>query len=241
VEALPGVVPGGQFAVLDGGWVLTEEPSFSAEGMFEEVVPRGPGGEARPPMGSFRSLKGEAVFVDRARFTLLFPELILIPAGPGEGAFAYPSEYRIVQVGAEGEILRIIEKEQAPVPISGRERARHLEEAARSNPGIPRQELETETAFPEAWPFFDALFSDEGGNLYARRLRAEPLADGGVLLDVFTSDGRYVLEIVSPVEGIQAIRDGYLYVRRFHTDMNCDQVIRYRIGNWDRVWGEVDS
>ncbi|MFC1662466.1 hypothetical protein ACFL3S_13600, partial [Gemmatimonadota bacterium] len=189
------------------------------------------------PIGSFPSQKGEAVFVDRARFTLLFPELILIPAGEGGAAFAYPSEYRIHQVGGYGEVVRIVEKDEAPTAITSRQRARHLEEASSSAPDMPLPELERETAFPETWPFFDALLSDQGGNLYARRVEAEPVVEGGILLDVFTSEGIYVLELVSPVDNIQAIRNGYLYARRFSSEMSCDQLVRYRIANWDLVWG----
>ena len=45
----------------------------------------------------------------------------------------------------------------------------------------------------------------------------------------------YLYDLRVPVDDVQSVRNGFLYVRRFDRDMNVGQLVRYRILNWDVV------
>lgn len=224
-----------RFTVLGGGRMLWDQVGSDAAGPTEEVMVMDASGDLVQRLASYPSERWRGAFIDRLRFTHLAPELVLAPWGDHGGAFGFPLAYRVTLVGADGQIARVIEVDEAPREVDADLESALIEDMSSDAPGRTPRDLDGEVYIPETWPFFDALFSDEHGNVLVQRSEPLPVPDADTRLDLFTADGVYLYDLRVPVVDIQSVRNGFLYVRRFDRDMNVGQLVRYRILNWDVV------
>jgi hypothetical protein len=236
-ELIPIESAGGSFTVGSDGTILYLDPRFGPEGMAESVVATSGERHAGRVIASFPSLKWEAVYRRRARYTFLFPELVLEPAPGGSAVFGYPSEYRIQRVDGTGRVVARIEREERPARITAVERRRLLDEVCAANPSEDRAELERRTLFPDHRPYFDDLLCDESGFLFVRRVRPSTAERPGTEFDLFTPDGFFLRSVTVSLEECLAIRDGFLYARRYDGSLGCAQLVRLRIRNWNELRG----
>ena len=215
--------------------MLHEQLGGGEEGPEEMVVSTDAAGDAVDTLASYRSEKWQGAYVERLRFTHLAPELVLAPWGEGGGAFGYPTAYRVSLVGADCRVERVIEVNERGLEVDSHLEDALLEDMSSDAPGMTVRDLDGEVYFPEFWPFFDALFSDENGNLFVQRSQPLPQPGADLLLDFFTREGMHLFRLRAPVGDIQAVRNGFLYSRRFNRDENVAQLVRYRILNWNVI------
>ena len=221
-----------RFAVLAGGRILQDQMGSAGDGPTEEVVLMDETGDLVQTLASYPSEKWRGAIIERLRFTHLAPELVLAPWGSEGGAYGFPLAYRVTLVGEDGRIVRAIEVDEPPLEVDSELEDALIEDASSDAPGRTLRDLDGEVYIPETWPFFDAIFSDENGNLLVQRSEPLPEPDADRRLDLFTAEGVYLYDLRVPVDDIQAVQNGFLYVRRFDRDMNVGQLVRYRILNW---------
>lgn len=226
---------GSDFAVLSEDRFAASDQEFTPEGSFEQVLLTDGTGRALGTVGRFESLKWNAVMRERPRFTLHYPELVLSPLAADRAVYGYPLEYRIFLTDGSGEVARIVERGIPAEPFAPAHRTEQHEEILRQYPNLNRREVEERTFFPDSWPFYDALHTDDAGNIWVQRVRPGLGGETDLLLDLFSAEGVYLYEMVAPVDNILDIRNGHLYSRRFDSTMNCDQLIRYRIVSWSEI------
>jgi hypothetical protein len=225
------------FVVLAGDDMLLEQMNSVADGPVETVVLVDEEGEPGATLASYRSEKWQGAFIRRLRFTHLAPVLVLAPWGDDGGAFGYPSAYRFTLVGGEGRVVRVVEVDEPPLEVDSELERALIEDMSSDAPRMSPRDLEEEVYIPETWPFYDALFSDEVGNVLVQRSEPLPEPDADRQLDFFTAEGLYLYRLRVSADDIQAVRSGFLYARRFNRDINVSQLVRYRILNWDAIIG----
>ncbi len=231
-RAIPARPSTGRFALLDTGLMVRDQFTVNEDGPIDELILTDSVGEHVSTIASYQSIKARAAMMDGLRFTHLAPEPVLGQVLPNGAAFGFPSEYRISLTGDDGEVATIIEVAEPPLELNGSMRDNLLEEMSTDVHGRTRRDLDGEVFFPDTWPYFDRIISDDAGNLLVQRVEISIEADSIRRLAFFDSEGLYLFEVLADVEEIHAVRSGYLYATRFNRELNVSQVIRYRILNW---------
>jgi hypothetical protein len=113
---------------------------------------------------------GESIYSSR---------LLIIPWSIGSAVYGNSSEYKLFFLNSSGRISHIVGKEEAPKPITTREKDDYLRSAYESykkpDPRFPKRaplskrEFEKAYLIPKTKPFFSQLFSDDSGNIYVWR------------------------------------------------------------------------
>jgi hypothetical protein len=220
------------FAVVSGGMILRDDQAFDKDRMTERVVLTDGAGKILKTVAGFPSLKFETWIKEKPRFTVYYPELILAPWTPESALFGYPSVYRLFAADGRGETRMIIEKEEAPVRTTAREKSRLIDEFLAGNKNASRAGLENQKLLPEFWPFFDALLADDEGRIYVQRTKTILDENPGTVFDIFNREGFYLYRATATEDVCLVIADGFLYSRKYNREKECDQVFRYRIKNW---------
>jgi hypothetical protein len=155
--------------------------------------------------------------------------------------YGFPADYRLFVVDIEGNVTRIIEKDEPAEKISNRERDKIIDvlmDNIKSRPSstqLPRGELEKRVLISKNRPFFDELRIDEHGNIYAQRLNSYLKEDKRYEFDVFNAEGHhtYRLRVPAGVVNLRVIKGGYIYSAPYDREIGYFQVKRYKIKNWD--------
>ena len=158
----------------------------------------------------------------------------------GGAAYGYPTTYEVTLIDGNGRTVLVLEVEEPPLEVDSQLEDALIEDMSSDAPRMSVRDLEGEVYIPETWPFFDAVFSDGKGNLLVQRSNPLPPPDAGRRLDFFTAEGLYLYRLRVAVDDIQAVRNGFLYARRFDREMNVAQLVRYRILNWAAITEAVD-
>lgn len=229
-----------QFMIMAEGNILRNHYTFARDQMSEDVILTDSNGKILKAIASYPSMKFNAWIKHKARFTVFFPELILCPWINDSALYGFPSEYRLFVADSRGKIVSIIEKEESPAKITSKERDKEIDEIMdqleSKNPQRKesRQELEKRTFFPDNWPFFEAIFCDEEGRIFLQRLKSNLSQETGFDFDFFSPNGIYLYRLIVP-ETVLLIKGGFVYSRRYNSEMESDQLIRYKIKNWGEI------
>jgi len=233
-RSIPAAASGGRnFAVLLDGAILRDGWAFEKDRMKEIVVLTDGEGKILKTVAGFPSQRFEVQMKEKPRFTVYYPELIVSPWTAAAALFGLPSAYRLTAVDGRGETGMIIEKEEAPVRTTPREKAKIIDEFLSGNRKASRSELENQKLLPEFWPFFDALLADDKGRIFVQRTKNILDEAPGTAFDVFSREGFYLYRANAAEDVCLAIADGFLYSRKYNREKECDQVFRYRIRNWE--------
>lgn len=144
---------------------------------------------------------------------------------------AITDRYRIVRQGPEGDTLQIIERVATPQPVPAEmknQAIEHLEDFAARGANVDLSRI------PAVMPLISNLAVDDRGYLWVSVAREA----GGMGLDVFDPDGRYLGQIDAPVDLLfwpasPIFQDGYLYA--FTTDeLGSPSLVRLQVGNRGR-------
>lgn len=133
--------------------------------------------------------------------------------------------YRLIELSAELDTLRIIERDYAPVPVSDEAMARELEQFT-TGPLADAVDLDR-SRVPDHHPPFDRFRTDTTGRLWVLRETAR-----GEAWEVFDQAGRYLGEVASDVDvsrlTVHAITDRWVYGVLLD-DLDVPSVVRLRI------------
>lgn len=156
--------------------------------------------------------------------------LTLTPPDGSHFCFGYSAEYRIYKCDRKGKIVLIIENNEAPTPISGKEKAVTLEKGISSWSGPQRPK---DLDFPPHRPYFRQILADNQGRIYVERLPSILETVPLWKLDVFSSDGTLLYRAELPIRP-QVISGGFLYAVSAEETIRSGKVTRYEILNWAR-------
>jgi hypothetical protein len=144
--------------------------------------------------------------------------------------FGYSAEYRIYRCDRKGKIVLIIENNEAPTPISAKEKAETLEKGIYSWSGSQRPK---DLDFPPHHPYFRQILADKQGRIYVERMPSILESDPQWKFDVFGKDGSFLYRVKLPIRP-HLINDGSLFVISAEETIRSGKVTRYEILNWAR-------
>ena len=160
------------------------------------------------------------------------------PVGPESFCYGNSSEYKIFVVDAKGKVKFIIKKDDAPQPISGKEKAAIIDRHAKSRRAIigkiSRSEIEKGLFFPKHKPFFNQILADDKERIYVKRLTSSVLdkeQPKEYTFDVFSREGRCLHRIIMPFIP-HIISNGHLYQIKMDEEAGLTKILRYKIRNW---------
>jgi hypothetical protein len=132
-------------------------------------------------------------------------------------------EYAVHVVDASGRTVRIIYKEDDPVPVTEAEK-RAIEEERRKD----GQPATIKLVFPGRHPAIDTFISDEDGRLFVRTNARN--RDGWKRWDVFDQRGVYFLSFYLPEEEVLfTVREDKVYAIGEETESGTPLIKRFRM------------
>ena len=230
---------------------ITSEGNFLGERMtirppddlHEGVVLMDDRSKVLKNIANFPSIKMDSMFNRKDRFAIQVPELKFCSSLKDYAVYGYPSEYRLFVVDSKGDVKIIIEVDGPAEKISSRERNKIIDvlmdsiKSRKSSKQEPRNELEKKVLIPKTRPFFDEIRMDENGNIYTEKLKSYLSEDKSYDLDFFNDKGNYLfrLKVPSEVSNFLLIKRGYIFSAPYSQELECFQVKRYKIKNWDQI------
>jgi hypothetical protein len=116
------------------------------------------------------------------------PKMYRHPTTEGREYISWSASYRVALVGAEGDTLRVIEREQAPVPVSDSVWEAGLGELATFRENYPDASCNPRGfERPAVGPALRNLLVDAAGRLWV-----EAITPNGIRWEIFGADGRLV-------------------------------------------------
>ena len=224
------------FKVTLEGKILGDRRNFNPKNFAEQVVLMDQKSVVLKTIASFPSMKMDAMFAKKARFTIDNPEICFCPYVNDQAVYGFPEEYKLCVVNSQGAISYIIENEESREKISGKEKKKIIDKilmtlkARNPKKKEERQELERRTVIPKYRPFFDEIRTDEQGNLYVRRLKSNFNEERTSTFDVYSQAGFYLYKIKT-VDRIAQIKSGYIYRTDLDRETGYFCVKRYKIKN----------
>ena len=151
--------------------------------------------------------------------------------------YGFSADYRIFFADSQGKTVLIIEKEEKPIPISGKEKEFMLKEDSGVMGGVGRSrpaKMEDAAVFPSHRPYFGRLSADDMGRIYVSRVPSILDKEKTKVFDVFAADGIYLYRTSLPFWP-EVIKAGFLYEIRRNEETGDIKIIRYRVKNWDKM------
>lgn len=137
------------------------------------------------------------------------------------------SKYEFHIVNSEGKLIKRIEKEHTPLPMTDEYKAKYFE---RLPAGISRESQQFNTHFPE----FDLFFPDDEGRLFVKTYEKLE-ASGKYSVDIFDKEGRFLTRTALKVgheialnQDKYLIKGGRLYASEYNEE-GFPILKRYRI------------
>jgi hypothetical protein len=162
----------------------------------------------------------------------------LYPSGKDGFVYAYPSEYKTFHMNSDGELSLVIEKNIAPILISGEEKnfiknnIRELTE--KRGIQITDDVLEAACQFPPHRPFFNRILLDDVGRTYVRNAGSVLDRSAETQMDIFSRNGFYLYRASFPFAP-DLIHRGFVYDVFTSDETGAVEIKRHRIKNWDQL------
>jgi len=149
--------------------------------------------------------------------------------------YGFSIDYRIFIADADGKIILVIEKDEKPQTISGKEKAWIKEKSPiifqqRTQDAKPREEM----VFPEHRPYFDGIIADDRGRVFVKRLKSVLDKDPESAFDVFSTDGFYLYKMKFHFKPV-VIKAGFAYEIRENKETGDFKIVRHIIKNWEQI------
>ncbi len=143
--------------------------------------------------------------------------------------YAYSKDYELNVFNKEGELLYKIRKDEPPLSFSSdiknkiRKRYKRLPKSARDS-----------IRFPDYFPFFDAIFADDVGHIYVKRIQTAVADENIYEYDIFSEDGYYLYN-TKFLKLPRIIKNGFFYIFEADDETGIESVKRFKISNWDQI------
>jgi len=167
----------------------------------------------------------------------------LFPINSERFVYAYPLSYVITAMSYRGELIKKIQKDEPPQPITSAEKdfiISRIEEAfERRGRKPPKDVVEASCQFPPHRPFFYGMTVDDVGRIYVRRAPSVLDESNQVELDIFSRDGYYLYKAFFSFSP-EIIKDGLLYDVFTSEETGEVKIKRYKVKNWDQIKEGID-
>lgn len=162
-------------------------------------------------------------------------QLYFSPVNTTTFCYGFSMGYRIFVADGDGKTILVIEKEEKPQSISGKEQAWIKKNSPilvqpRTRDAKPREEM----VFPEYRPYFGGFMADDGGRIYVMRLKSVLDEIPEFAFDVFSKDGYYIYKMKLPFKAA-LIKAGLVYEIREDKETADFKIIRHKIRNWEQI------
>jgi hypothetical protein len=162
----------------------------------------------------------------------------LQPVNTERFVYAYPSDYRLILANSEGKQLLMIEKDEAPSPITREEKDFIMSgierRAGQRQIKLTEDVLEAACQFPSHRPFFHLILVDDAGRIYVRSARSVLDRSSGASFDIFDEQGYYLYRMDLPFSP-EIIHKGNLYDVSTSEETGYVRIKRYAVKGWDRI------
>lgn len=156
---------------------------------------------------------------------------------PSSFCYGFSADYRIFLADSQGKTVLIIEKEEKPTPISGKEKGLMLKEGKGIMLGVGRSRparMQDAVVLPPHRPYFSRLSSDDMGRIYVSRAPSILNKDKTRVFDIFAADGIYLYQTKLSFWP-EVIKAGLLYEIRRNEETGDIKIIRHRVKNWEKM------
>lgn len=134
-------------------------------------------------------------------FNPVGPQIQFLPAADGGLIWGVTTQYEIIVLDADGQLVKKILKDYDPLPVTKEYRDKLIKEAG-FDPSYVK--------FSDRFPAFLDFRNDDDGRLYIR-LYETTTDESGNVYDVFDPDGRYMARAVIKGTKTPAFRHGRIY------------------------------
>lgn len=233
-----------EFIVTQEGQIITHTELSADEGNKKAIIKLNPEGKIIERMVEFTDVK--AVQSDTREGNIMTFKAYhqynywpyLYPSDNDGFVYAYPFEYRLFNVNADGKICLVIEKDTPPNPISSEEKnfiknsIRKLTEkrGIQISDGV----LEAACQFPPHRPFFNRILLDDAGRIYVSTAGSVLDPNVEIRMDIFNKNGIYLYRASLSFKP-DLIHNGNIYDVFTSDQTGSVEIKRYRIANWDRL------
>lgn len=231
-----------QFRVTLNGNIFAERPSFSSTNKTLDFILYDSVGNLIKKVCSFPSKRQPRIPGIEIQ-TLIFPMLWSGTLNEELSFYGYSDSYRFYIIDQQGETVRIIEKDEKPVPITKSLRKEFLNdlEIGYKEQGVSSDKIKwaldrvkSELEFPEHMPYYYKVLADDKGRIYVQKIDSVFNKNELESFDLFNSIGYYLYKVKIPLRP-SLIRNGYLYKIKHEEETGYKKFIRYKITNWNEI------
>ena len=163
--------------------------------------------------------------------------IALCGLSPTAFCYGFSASYKIFVADGQGKTSFVIEKEENPQPITGKEKEFILKKGAGPMGGIARakiEKIEDAAVFPPHRPYFGKVLADDAGRIYITK-RSSVLDQAKIQeTDIFSKDGIYLYRAKIPFIP-EVIKAGFMYEIWKNEETGDIMIARYKIKNWDQI------
>lgn len=149
--------------------------------------------------------------------------------------YGYSKEYRLNIVRNDGVLLRTLEKDEPQIRFTS-----NMKTKIRNSFQNYSSNEKNAFKFPDTFPYFHTIFTDNKSRIYVRKIRP-PLKDDELSeYDIFSSDGYFLYETKFP-KPPRVIKKGYFYTIEIDKETGLEFAKRYKITNWNQLKTQVNN
>jgi len=166
------------------------------------------------------------------------PRLLFAPLDDKIFIYGYSAEYQIIKIDEKGNILSKIQNEEQSQLISRREKEYIIQKteegAVRAGMKVSKKVIEEVCHFRKYRTYFNAIFTDEKGRIYVRRVKSVLDEGNEINFDIFSKNGYFLYKTKLPFTP-RTIKNGFIYYVKVDEDTGEIKIIRHKIKNWDQI------
>jgi len=147
--------------------------------------------------------------------------------------YGFSGDYRLYIADGDGKTTLVIDCDEKPATITGREKAETKENGVYAWIGTNDKTLNDE-GFPDHRPYFGRIFTDDAGRIYVARTGSIFEKGAPARIDVFSKDGYFLYKMSWPTFPA-VIRAGYFCQVREDKETSEYQAVRFKIKNWEKM------
>lgn len=166
------------------------------------------------------------------------PLLLFAPLDERSFVYGYSSEYQIIKIDINGNLILKIQKEENFHTISRREKdfiiERDLKTATESGMKVSKKTVEEACYFRKYRPFFNKFIIDNKQRLFIQRVKSVLDESEQIDFDIFSNEGYYLYRANLPFSP-EIIQKGYLYDIYTSEETGEVKIYRYKVKNWKQI------
>ena len=166
------------------------------------------------------------------------PRLLFAPLDDKVFVYAFSTEYQIIKIDDNGNILSKFQNEEQPQPISRKEKEYIIqkteEDALRAGMEVSKKVIEEVCHFRKYRTYFNSILADDKGRIYIRRVKSVLDKRPEINFDIFSKDGYLLYKTKLPFTP-ESIHNGYLYDIHISKETGDTKIKRYKVKNWKQI------